>query len=360
MWNFTKRTVPAILLGMFAFQTPAQVIVDTKLDRAEILIGEQVTLKATVSVNARQRVEFPSYAANDTLTAGVEVLKCGEVDTTVLNNGKRLSLTKEYLLTSFDSALYTLPALQVRVDGKDYKSRSHLGLKVNAVPVDTVHVDQYAPPFTVAETPFVWKNQLLLSSFVPWLLLLIFFICAVRLTSRKPIVRKIKVKPPVPPYKKATAALGQMNAENCTGADANKQFYMQLTDILRDYMQGRYGFYALEKTTTEIIDGMTEFVEDHLLVQLRELFTLADRVKFAKESSSALERKRCLDSAAHFLEETRSVEQENIKPKTLVVTLSGRKQRAIRVGLWIALVLFLLGSLACVTWAGWRIYEVYL
>lgn len=338
----------------------AQVIVDTKLDRAQILIGEQAELTTTVSANARQRVEFPTYAASDTLTAGVEVVSCGSVDTTFLNDGKRLKLTRRYQITSFDSALYTLPRLEVLVDGKPYQSRTQLGLKVSTVPVDTVHVDQYAPPFTVTETPFVWQNRLLLLSFLPWIFVILLFLCAIRLTSKKPIVRKIRVKPPVPPYKQAQEALKDLYSIKCVTEEDNKLFYMRLTDVIRGYIQGRYGFYALEKPTSEILDGMTEFVDAAQLETLRSLFTLADRVKFAKASSSDMERKRSLEAVADFLEATRDPEMENVRPKVITVTLSGRKQRAARVALWCGFCLCLVCSVALLGWVGVQIYEVYL
>lgn len=345
---------------MLIFTAQAQIIVDTKLDRAEIVIGEQVDLTATVSADARQRVEFPTYAVNDTLTAGVEVLSCSEVDTAWLNNGKRVTLTRKYVLTSFDSALYALPSLQVLVDGKAYKSRDRLGLKVNTLPVDTVHVDQYAPPFTVAETPFVWRNFLLLRTLLPWLTIVLIFACAVRLTNAKPVVRRIKVKPPVPPYKKAVSALSQLDAAGERDPLDDKAFYMRLTDVLREYMHGRYAFNALEKTTAEIIDGMTEYVENNLLSGLQSLFNLSDSVKFAKATSSAVERKRCVDFVSQFLEETKSTEQENARPKTVIVTLSGRNQKLIRIALWSGLSLFTLCALVGAGWAALQIYEVYL
>lgn len=338
----------------------AQVIVDTKLDRPQILIGEQAELTTIVNVNVRQKVEFPTFAKNDTLTAGVEVLSCGAVDTVFLNDGQRQKLTRRYLITSFDSALYTLPCMEVIVDGKPYKSRTRLGLKVGTVPVDTVHVDQYAPPFTVAETPFVWQNQLLLISFLPWGLVALLFLCAIRLTSKKPIVRKIRVKPPVPPYKRARAALDGLYSRKCVTDDENKLFYMDLTDVLRYYIQGRYGFYALEKPTSEILDGMTEFVDGTQMERLRGLFCLADSVKFAKASSSDMERKRSLDVVADFLEATRDMALENVRPKVLTVTLSGRKQRAARVALWCGFCLCLAGGLTVLGWVGVQIYEVYL
>ena len=53
-----------------------------------------------------------------------------------------MRLTRTYRLTSFDQALYTLPAFAVKVGGKTYKASAPLGLKVDTagISVDTLHV----------------------------------------------------------------------------------------------------------------------------------------------------------------------------------------------------------------------------
>jgi hypothetical protein len=67
----------------------------------------------------------------------VEVLESSEADTSELDNDM-IRVSKVYTLTSFDENLYYLPAMQLKVGGKAYQSKS-LALKVLTVPVDTLH-----------------------------------------------------------------------------------------------------------------------------------------------------------------------------------------------------------------------------
>lgn len=109
------------------------VTVDAKIDSLQILIGEQARIRLQVSFNAKQKAIFPIYT--DTLIKGVDIVEIAKPDTQYLNNKERLLITQEYIITSFDSALYYIPPFCITVDNKIYKSKA-LALKVYSVPVD--------------------------------------------------------------------------------------------------------------------------------------------------------------------------------------------------------------------------------
>ena len=135
----------------------AQVIVEAHTDTASILIGEQIQMRVKCPVNAGQKVKFPSYSPQQQIVQGVEVVGNGSIDTLVLNNGKRLELTRRYTITSFDSAMYQIPAFKVDVDGKASASRHGVGLKVSTVAVDLPHPEKFNGPHAVVEQPFEWS-----------------------------------------------------------------------------------------------------------------------------------------------------------------------------------------------------------
>ncbi len=355
--NRRKRIFLAALL-FSAGAVCAQVVVDAKLDRAEILIGEQAKLSATVTAGARQRVAFPDYAAGDTLTSGIEVLKGGPVDTVWLNGKQRMKLTRDYIITSFDSALYALPPLPVKVDGKTHLSRSRLGLKVGTVPVDTVHVDRFMPPYDVAESPYIWDGKLAGLSFIIFAFVALVFVFAVRLSDKKPIRRRVVIKPPIPPYKKAAGKMKEMETQ-ISRADSmvlNKAFYVKLTDTIRVYIMERFGFNATEKTTQEILDGLYGEIDDTDARRLRELFTAADFVKFAKHSTGPDERQYSFRIAADFLSSTRDETMERPKPEIRMVTYSDARQHKLRLLFWGGLAVSTIG---CAAWFVWMVYELW-
>ena len=111
------------MTGRIAAQS---VTVDATIDSLQILIGEQAKIKLQVALDADKRAIFPAYT--DTLVRGVEIIDIAKPDTQMLNDGRRSLITQEYTVTSFDSALYYLPPMEVLVDNKAYRSKA-LALK---------------------------------------------------------------------------------------------------------------------------------------------------------------------------------------------------------------------------------------
>lgn len=357
-----------ILLTLFCLATlnaQAQVVVESKLDRTAILVGEQARLTTTVTTTGAKQVKFRDFTEGDTLLTGVEVLSCGNIDT-LAHEGNRLRLRRTYTITSFDSALYALPPMQVEVDGKTYASRGKLGLKVATVPVDTTHVNQFAPPFTVVPEPFQltaftssWEAALSWTLlFLPWVFLLVLLFAATKLTGHKPLRRRMTIYPPTPPYKKAAEAMEALKSEveRATTYDDNKLFFVRLTDILRRYITERYGFNALEKTTQEIMDGLRQLrladpsgtsegqeatvpaIDSVTLDKLRTVFTTADFVKFAKHTSTDVERRQAFNAVSELLLTTHDEAQERPRPIVRYVTFSNRSQHRVRVAMWVTLI----------------------
>ncbi len=340
----------------------AQVVVDTRLDRAEILIGERATLSATVTADAGSVVKLPDFDERKELTPGVEVLSAQPVDTTSLNGGRRMQLTRNYLITSFDSAVYALPPLEVLVDGEVHRSRSLLGLKVVTVPVDTLHVDQFAPPFYVLESPFKWLAGHVGFGSAIWGIIIAIFILAIFLTRRKPLCRRVVIKPPVPPFKRAATAMAALEPQVSTAvSDAdNKRFFVELTDILRLYISTRFGFNATESTTAEILGELSESIDVANERTLCEIFTMADAVKFAKQTANDVERRRYFAMAKDFLTSTRDEVLERPKPEVRLVAYSAPHQRRIRQAFWLSLFLLALGGVTFFVWQVLDVWNAYL
>jgi hypothetical protein len=89
----------------------------------------------------------------------------------------------------------------------------------------------------------------------------------------------------------------------------HKAYWSRLSEILREYLDGRYGVGAMEMTTDEIVDALREVEIGHkqkmdLLSVLRD----ADLVKFAKATPEANDNELAYDRAYHFVEETKPVE----------------------------------------------------
>ena len=241
--------------------------------------------------------------------------------------------------------------MEVLVDNKPYYSKA-LALKVYSVnvPLDPNNPEQFFGPKTVMKAPFAWEDWYVAIAavllFVPFLLLLIFLIKRIR--DDKPIIRKIKVEPKLPPHQVAMQEIERIKSEKIWQKGQPKEYYTELTDALRTYIKERFGFNALEMTSAEIIDKLLETNDKGALTDLRTLFQTADLVKFAKHNPMMNENDANLINAIDFINETKDTENENAKPQPTEITVVEKRSLRIKVLLGVCivgLIIVLVGSI---------------
>jgi hypothetical protein len=118
----------------------------------------------------------------------------------------------------------------------------------------------------------------------------------------------------LPPYEEAMYKLTELDKKLLWQNNQIKDFYSELTDIVRTYIERELHVPALEKTTDEIIETLKDFNEaetidtsSETITKLKNLLREADLVKFAKSKPLATE-----------IEEDRKDAEEvihNLKPK---------------------------------------------
>ena len=314
------------LLLMGVSKADAQVTVDAKIDSLQLMIGEQAKVELEVSLNANQKLQLPLL--NDTLVRGVEILEIAKPDTQMLNAGKRMLVKQEYTITSFDSALYYLPPFEVLVDDMPYRSKA-LALKVYSVPVDTLNPDQFFGPKSIREVSIIWEDI----STIFWLTLLMVALGGLgyylykRFKDNKPIIRKVKVEPKLPPHTLALQEIERIKGDKSLRIADPKTYYTELTDVLRTYMAERFGFNAMEMTSGEIIDKLLETNDKDSIRELKYLFETADLVKFAKHSPLMNENDMNLVNAVDFINNTKVEPDPDAKPEPTEITIEEKRSK---------------------------------
>lgn len=335
----------------------AQVTVDVAIDTLLIRIGEQTKIHLQVSMDAKSHYVLPEFA--DTIVAGVECLEAGEPVVEFLNEGQRQLVSRDYLVTSFDSGHYYLPPMEVLVDEKPYKSQN-LSLKVETVEVDLEHPEQFFPPKDVLDPPFAWEDWALLFwlsvALLPMLGLCIYFI--VRLMDNKPIIKHIRLTPKLPPHQKAMKAIETIKAEKQWAAEDSKEYYTQLTDTLRVYIKERYNFNATEMTSSEIISKLQEVQDVESMRELRDLFQTADLVKFAKYSTLMNENDMNLVNAIEFINATKVEVDPATLNKQPEMTVEEKRSKQERIALIIGVCVLAAGSTAAIVGIRFELYRL--
>ncbi len=343
-----KRIVISTYFILSALLAFAQSSVQAKIDPIEMLIGEQAQVTLTIQANDNANIEWPKLQPRQMLVPGVEIISTRHPD----------AHTMLITLTSFDGSLYHLPAFNVKVDGNELKS-SDLALKVVEVEVDTTQLNKMFPPKDVQDNPFDWQDWSL--SF--WLSILLLLLVAltyylyIRLRAGKPIITHIKIVKRLLPHQKAMKEIEQIKADKMVASENQKEYYTKLTDTLRRYIEERYGFSAMEMTSSEIIGRLMASGDQQSLTELTQLFMTADLVKFAKYSTLINENDQNLVNAIDFINQTKLENQpteETIKPQLSVEDQRSQKERRL-------LKLFIAGlAVAGVALFCYIIYNVYL
>ena len=326
-----KRILLYLCLGIVPALTSAQVIVKAELDSMMMWIGQQTGLHLEVTCDAGQTVSFPDY--RDTIVNGLEIIPPVVTDTQYVNDNQRMTITRNYTLTCFDSALIYIPYIPVTVDGQEYQS-NRLALAFVSYDIPEEYENNIYGPKENMKTPVkLYEAKGLL---IYWLLAAIAIIAAVYLIVRyrddKPIIRRIKIEPKVPAHIRAISEIEELRKSGGPHNEDAKAYYTQLTDILREYINDRFGFNATEMTSYEILERLEESRDKESLNELRDLLSTSDMVKFAKFKPMLNENDQNLVNALEFVNDTKiEVTEDELQPKEEETVIEEKRSKGARI-----------------------------
>lgn len=263
--------IAIFLIGSIGFSQTNPIT--TAIDTNQIKIGERILYKITVE--GINQVVFPKLQN----TGKVEVVQ--EFKTDTLKN----KLIHLYHLTSFDSGQYIIPKQQVLINNKIFYTDSLL-IKVSTVAVDTTKQKLFTIKPIVQE-PYIFDD---FKPYLWWLLLVLALIAlGVFYYLKKKNVLIFEKKPSIPPYDEAIQKLTSLDKKQLLQQHKIKEYYIELTEIVRGYIEKEWHIPALESTTDELHGFIIDFIDIKKLptnkataIRLRKLLQESDLVKFAK------------------------------------------------------------------------------
>jgi hypothetical protein len=294
--------------ALMALSAHAQApVMKASIDSAQIYIGEQTRIHLEIAADRHAALQLPFVV--DTLMRGVEVLHITQPDTTELGND-RIQIRYDYLITSFDSALYLLPPFRM-IAGIDTIESNQVALKVSSLPVDTESGNFY-------DIKEVWKPAFVLADYA-MLFYWIFVVCILILIALYLIFRRRKQKSllplakeeknRLPPHIRAIQALDAVKSEKLWQRGKDKEYHSRLSDIIRTYIDEQFGFHAMEMTSSQILQAVKGIsVVDPVFAPLKQLLLLSDLAKFAKYQPQPDENEQSLMHAYLFVNSTTPVQ----------------------------------------------------
>jgi hypothetical protein len=299
-------SIVAILIAQNAISQ--EVTIKSYIDSTLILIGKQSHLTFEVAQPKNLIVRFPTIT--DTLITGVNVVARTKPDTTDLGHG-RIQVRQIFTITSFDTALYSIPSYNF-INGGDTLKSTPLSLKVTTYSIDTTHQTIYDIK-PIVSPPFDW-------SYLLKLILIIALILAI-LGLIGYYLWKYVLKKPIPflkvperilsPYEAALESLNAINHKKIWQQGREKEYYTQLTDVLRKYIDGRFNIQALEMTSSDLLDETKHFQQEYPAAydSLKKVLQISDLVKFAKWHPAPEENDLSLNLSYLFVNQTKENEE---------------------------------------------------
>lgn len=273
-----KQKIYILFLLLTTVVFAQQKRVTTSVDSTKVKIGAQINLTLKTTVDTLSKVAFPEGK----LFGRLEVLESYPTDT--IKENDKYQLIKKYGLTQFDSGRYTIPSLQVIINSKVYPTDSVL-VEILPVVVDTLkqHMYDIKDISTVPNDYSYWWIILLILIGVAGLGYLIYYFIK---RNKKPVEEEILYASPI---EKATAHLKSLEKKSLVERGEVKEYYSELTDIARTYIEEAIEIPAMESTTDELIAAFKIAVvkkklslTEETIKNLEKVLKQADLVKFAK------------------------------------------------------------------------------
>ena len=276
-------------------------------EKNSMLIGDQINIELTVTVPAGNMVQWPLLA--DTLAQNIEILRKTGIDTVSTDNQK-YTLKQNLTVTSFDSGSYVIRPVIFKYSHKGDTVTYFTETMPVKIDVQTILTDQKAdikPIKAPLKAPVTFREMM---SWIGLLLILLVLAALVYYYLKtkkqvKPVVLS-RLNATIPPYEAAIEALESLRLKKLWQSGRTKEYYSEMTDIVREYIELRYPLRALEMTTGEIQAAMHQTdINVSAREKLLQVLILADLVKFAKEQPLPLENDQCLNQCVNFVRETK-------------------------------------------------------
>lgn len=328
---YIRSLIVSIVL-LAASTLRAQGHAEALLSESSISIGGQTTFELRLTQPAGQLAFFPYFSG--TIVQGVEVVGGMEVDTVKADDGN-IVVAQRYVITSFDDSLYTLPPFPIAISQDTLWTQS---LALNVIqPFDLDSADEsifdikpiLTPPnpwdlvgslllhrplvllnivLTAARVHYWWTCIILLS----FLLLVggtLWWVYYGRNLKKKPKDKELQQEelPQIPAHLWALEQLDIIKAERRWNVlEEQKQYYSELTEVLRSYIERAYGISCLEMPTSDIIYTLHSVLLDkpEAYQTLRHILQEADLIKFAKWKATTEDSEQALREAYSFVRQT--------------------------------------------------------
>ncbi len=307
MKRFLNYILSVVCLFIFIGTIHSQVSATSEVNRNEIRIGEpillNINLRYTKQDNIR-KVHWPNF--KDTITKQIEIISSSKIDTIQKNDYTIIQQTLS--ISAYDSGQFVLPAIKFYFNDDTAQSvrTNSLIITVHTVPTDTSEISvKDIKPILEESFDIKWYMPLIIKTLIGLIILAIVIYLIYRYFKKKPKEKKPE-KPKLPPHILALEKLNKIKEDMIWKEGKVKEYYSDIADTLREYIEGRYKIPALEQTTHETLKSLgLRAIDVSSKEKIKYVLELSDLVKFAKFIPIEHDHQNILEVAFDFVNQTK-------------------------------------------------------
>lgn len=307
-----KTDIGTVLLMTFSVLFTGYVLgqdkisISSSVDKRNIKIGDIIHYRVKVVHNKNIEVNLPGMGAN---LGGFEIRDYKKLEPR--KEAADIISEVEYSISTFTTGKFVIPPLgiQYKEPGDTvYKQLSTRKIEINVVSMKPSEEGDIRDIKDPVELPYLWWEV-----WGKWAALglgvLSVLVGALLVYRRKKQGKSIiprKIPPPRPAHEIALESLDRIKDSDLLEHGDIKTYYTEISEIIRTYFEGRFYIPALERTSREIMEELTNIIIDPEVYELiTDLLITSDMVKFAKVIPEPETHKKILQSAYTIVNKTK-------------------------------------------------------
>ncbi|MCP4641054.1 MAG: protein BatD [bacterium] len=275
------------------------------VDPAVVPFHRPTTFTVTVEGPDDMSVDLPGL---DAQLQGLGISGVPDIERTSIRGGRQRYVTR-YVLSPVFAGEYPVPPITIQTES-ELTGEQMLVVPSPAVQVRDLTVEeqelaeQFNPIMPLIDPPLpIYARWPFWAAVVPAIGLAVWGI-AYLLSHRRRVER---AAPPVLPWDRAYDRLRGLDRQKLPSAGQFEQYYVELSAILREYIEERFLVHAPEQTTPEFLaeaaqNGMFNDVQQAML---EKFLRHSDRVKFARYEPSLGQMEESFATVLTFVDETK-------------------------------------------------------
>ena len=294
----------------FAFAQESSISIDSKVDKSTITIGDLVTYSIIVTHEAEVQVELPELGAN----LGAFEIRDYTVYEPVSQNTKSIAQF-DYIISTFEVGEFEIPPLSFFYSFPPDSTKHVLKTRKLKILVESLKPSEEGDIRGIKDPlvlPRNYRKWIIWGSigFASLILACALFYIWRRKRAGKGLLPE-KIVPARPAHEIALEELTAIKESSLLQEGKVKEFYVQISEVIRRYVEGRYFIVAMELTTFELIENLQRSeISAEEIEMFHEFLITCDLVKFAKYKPTSAKNSANLDEAFEIVERTKLVYEE--------------------------------------------------